>query len=281
MIVLKNLDFHYSRKHSVYKSLNLSIEEGTVVALLGMNGAGKTTLLNLIAGFLIPKAGNCQVQGFESSKRNPEMLQDLFMVSDISEFPPISVDKFCRLYAGFYSKFDYDLFEKCLSDFSLSPKQSLKQMSLGEKRKVMLSFSLATRCKVLLFDEPTNGLDIPSKAVFRKLIASSLEDNQTIVLATHQVRDLSNIVDRIIIEHQGKIVLNEGIDCISDKLLFGSQSANMNAEDLIYTQNGIAMDEFIAINRNGQTGTLDIELLFNAAVTDPEKLISVFNTNIN
>jgi ABC-2 type transport system ATP-binding protein len=154
-------------------------------------------------------------------------------------------------------------------------------MSLGEKRKVMLSFSLATRCKVLLFDEPTNGLDIPSKAVFRKLIASSLEDNQTIVLATHQVRDLSNIVDRIIIEHQGKIVLNEGIDCISDKLLFGSQSANMNAEDLIYTQNGIAMDEFIAINRNGQTGTLDIELLFNAAVTDPEKLISVFNTNIN
>ena len=279
MIEVENLNFYYSRKQMVYNNLNLIIGEGTVAALLGMNGAGKTTLLNLIAGFLIPKGGNCKVQKYESSKRAPEMLQDLFMVSDISEFPSTTVDKFCRMYSDFYPKFDDKLFHHCLTEFSLSSEQSLKRISHGEKRKVMLSFALATRCKVLLFDEPTNGLDIPSKASFRKLIASSTDENQTILLATHQVRDLANIVDRVIIEHHGEIVLNETTDRISEKLLFCTQADQFNPEDLIFSQKGIVSNEFVAVNRNGHSGILDIELLFNAAVSNPIELSSVFNAN--
>ena len=277
MIEIRNLNFHYSRKKEVYKNLNLKLEEGTVAALLGMNGAGKTTLLNLIAGFLIPKDGKCMVKRNESSKRVPEMLQDLFMVSDISEFPSTTITKFCLMYCDFYPTFDHELFQHCIAEFNLSPEQSLKRLSHGEKRKVMLSFALATRCKVLLFDEPTNGLDIPSKASFRKLIASSTDEKQTILLATHQVRDLANIVDRVIIEHRGEIILNETTDRISEKLLFGTQSENINPEDLIFLHKGIASNEFVAINRNGNSGLLDIELLFNAAVSEPAKLSSVFN----
>ncbi len=278
MIEIKNLSFYYSRKRPVYSDLSLKIEKGSVSAILGLNGAGKTTLFNLIAGFLIPKEGSCKVSYYESSKRSPEMLQELFMVSDISEFPNMVIDKFCKLYADFYPRFDYNLFTNCLAEFNLSSKQSLKHLSLGEKRKVMLSFALATRCKLLLFDEPTNGLDIPSKSTFRKMIAANLEEDQTILLATHQVRDLGNLMDRIIIEHQGKIILNETTNQISEKLLFGVKATDVNPNDLFYSDENVASNECVAINRNSHSSKLDIEQLFNAAISDPQKISLVFNS---
>lgn len=206
MIKIDNLNFSYPRKRKVYQNLSLNIEEGAVYALLGLNGAGKTTLLNLIAGFLIPQDGACMVFGCEASKREPKMLEEIFFVSDTSEFPNRRVKSFCNLYAGFYPRFDQVFFDYCLGEFDLHGGMSLKSMSFGEKRKVMLSFALATKCKLLMFDEPTNGLDIPSKATFRKLLASSIDETQTIIMATHQVRDLANLMDRIIIEHQGRNV---------------------------------------------------------------------------
>ncbi len=278
MIEIKNLDFNYSRKKEIYNNLSLTISEGTIAAILGLNGAGKTTLLNLIAGFLIPKNGTCKVSYRESSKRDPQMLEDLFLVSDISEFPSVQIEKFCKLYSDFYPNFDHTLFNKCLLEFNLSSEQSLKELSLGEKRKVMLSFALATRCKILLFDEPTNGLDIPSKASFRKLLASSLNEDQTILLATHQIRDLGNLMDRIIIEHKGRIVLNETTDRISEKILFGIEEDQINEEDLIFSEKGIASSKNVTINRNGESAKLDIELLFSAAIANPSKLSSVFNS---
>lgn len=277
MIEIKNLSFHYSQKRPVYRNLNLKIEKGSVSAILGLNGAGKTTLLNLISGFLIPKEGSCKVCYYESSKRYPEMLQELFLVSDISEFPNMIIDKFRKLYADFYPRFDTNLFANCLAEFNLSPQQSLKHLSFGEKRKVMLSFALATHCKLLLFDEPTNGLDIPSKSTFRKMIAANLEEDQTILLATHQVRDLGNLMDRIIIEHQGKIILSETTEHISEKLLFGMKVSDVHPNDLFYSDENVASNECVAINRNGYSGKLDIEQLFNAAISNPQKLISVFN----
>ena len=128
MIEIKNLDFHYQRKHQVYTNLNLKIEEGSIYALLGLNGAGKTTLLNLIAGFLIPKSCSCEVFGYEASLRKPQMLQEIFMVGDTSEFPNLTVKQFCELYAGFYPRFDYDFFNSCILEFGLQPGSSLKRL---------------------------------------------------------------------------------------------------------------------------------------------------------
>lgn len=277
MIEIKNLNFHYSRKHQVYNKLDLTIKEGSISAILGLNGAGKTTLLNLIAGFLIPKQGTCEVFGYHSSKRNPKMLQELFMVSDVSEFPNMTIAKFCMLYYNFYPKFNLALFEHCIVEFDLSLQNQLKRLSLGERRKVMLSFALATKCKILLLDEPTNGLDIPSKSTFRKLVASNIDEKQTIIIATHQVRDLANLMDRIIIEHQGKIILNETVDCISQKLAFGLQENQIKPENLIYSNQGFATNENVSINQKNQSGQLDIELLFNAAISKPEELSAIFN----
>lgn len=277
MIEIKNLEFHYPRKHQVYKNLNLNIKEGSICGLLGLNGAGKTTLLNLISGFLIPQEGSCSVFGYQSSKRKPEMLQEIFLVGDTSEFPNMNVKEFCSLYAGFYPYFDMNLFEQCISEFGLTPVSALKSMSFGDKRKVILSFALATKCHLLMFDEPTNGLDIPSKAVFRKLIATTFFEGQTIIIATHQVRDLANLMDWIVIEHCGEITLNESIDRIAEKLSFGISLEQIAAENLVLKADGFHQNETVSVNTTGQPGQVDIELLFNAATQNPKKMTQIFN----
>lgn len=279
MIEIKNLDFHYQRKRQVYKSLTLSIEEGAVYALLGLNGAGKTTLLNLIAGFLIPQEGMCKVFGYQSTKREPEMLKEIFLVGDTSEFPNMSVSSFCDLYAGFYPRFDHDFFNHCISEFGLDLASSLKRLSFGDKRKVVLSFALSTNCRLLLFDEPTNGLDIPSKATFRKLVVTSFNEKQTIIMATHQVRDLANLMDRIIIEHHGKIIINESIERIAEKLAFGLTADQISPNDLLLKVDSFNQNDTVSVNSNNHPGQVDIELLFNAATLNPENMSLIFNSN--
>lgn len=278
MIKIENLNFFYQRKHQVYDGLNLTIEDGAVCALLGLNGAGKTTLLNLIAGFLIPKAGSCQVFGHEASCREPEMLEEIFLVGDTSEFPNMTIAEFCNLYSGFYPKFDQKLLSDCISEFGLNPGSSLKRLSYGDKRKVMISFAIATRCRILLFDEPTNGLDIPSKSTFRKLIAASLTEDQTIIMATHQVRDLANLVDRIIVEHNGKIILNQQVDHIAEKLIFGLNPEKVEVGNLIYKADNFNPNDTISLNKDGEPGLVDIESLFTAAVTMPTEISKIFNS---
>lgn len=278
MIEIKNLDFSYPRKHQVYRSLNLNVEEGSICGLLGLNGAGKTTLLNLIAGFLIPQEGTCSAFGYQSAKRKPEMLSELFLVGDTSEFPNMSVMEFCGLYADFYPRFDTILFDRCISEFGLMRESSLKRLSFGDKRKVMLSFALATKCRLLMFDEPTNGLDIPSKATFRKLVASTLSENQTIIMATHQVRDLANLMDRIIIEHRGKILINETVERIGEKLAFGLAADQIANGDLLFKADSFNPNETVSVNKTNQPGQMDIEMLFNAVVLQPSELSKIFNT---
>jgi len=277
MIEVKNLDFHYQRKRQVYNNLNLNIEEGTVCGLLGLNGAGKTTLLNLIAGFLIPQEGICRVFGYQSINREPAMLEEIFLVGDTSEFPNMSVKEFCGLYADFYPRFDMTLFEHCISEFGLTGESSLKRLSFGDKRKVMLSFALATKCRLLMFDEPTNGLDIPSKATFRKLVALTLSENQTIIMATHQVRDLANLMDRIIIENRGKIIINEPIDRIAEKLAFGLTPDQIVNGDLLFKADSFNPNETVSVNRTNQPGQVDIELLFSATIANSKEISNIFN----
>lgn len=206
------------------------------------------------------------------------MLQEIFLVGDTSEFPNLTVKQFCELYAGFYPRFDYDFFNSCILEFGLQPGSSLKRLSFGDKRKVVLSFALATKCRLLLFDEPTNGLDIPSKATFRKLIVSSLGENQTIIMATHQVRDLANLMDRIIIEHDGKIVINEPIDRIAEKLAFGLTPDQIAPIDLIFKADSFNQNETVSVNHTGQPGQVDIELLFNAAITNMAELSQILTS---
>jgi ABC-2 type transport system ATP-binding protein len=189
MIELSNLSFSYTRE-TLFSQLDLSLRPGNICGLLGKNGAGKTTLLKLLAGLLFPQKGKARIMGMRPNDRSPAFLQELSFLPEEFSLPSVSPKKYEQLYAPFYPRFRSALFSNYLSEFEIEPNQNLDRCSFGQKKKFLLAFGLSTDSRLTLLDEPTNGLDIPSKRQFRKALASVLTDDRLIVISTHQARDL-------------------------------------------------------------------------------------------
>jgi len=278
MIEVQNLSFTYSRKkNGIFNNLSLSLEGGHIYGLLGKNGAGKTTLLKLIAGLRFPQQGSCKVLGMESKKRNAAMLEDIYFLTEEIWLPDTKIEEYLKMYAGAYSKFDTNIFDKCLREFEINSSDKLKNMSFGQKKKVAISFALATQCKILIMDEPTNGLDIPSKGQFRKLAAELITDDRCMVLSTHQVRDLESLIDRIIILDESRILLNQTTDAICDKLLFKTLMSIENQPGILYSE--FTPKGFLAVFNNVDKveSKLDLEVLFNFSTQQPAVITQLFH----
>jgi ABC-2 type transport system ATP-binding protein len=273
MIELSNLSFGYSKKSLLFKNLNLSLDVGHIYGLLGKNGAGKSTLLKNIAGLVFPLEGKCKVNGFDAAKRLPVFLQELFFIPEEVYMPSVTANEFIRKTAHFYPKFDQALFYKVLAEFDVSPDLILNKLSFGQQKKVMITFGLSTNTSLLIMDEPTNGLDIPSKVQFRKIVASSLTEDRCVIISTHQVRDLDSLIDTLVILHEKEIILHKSLDEIADRLHF-STSGQANKEAIIYTeQNGIG-NNTISLSHPDQYCKVDMELLFNAIINDHQVIIN-------
>lgn len=273
MIELSNLSFGYSKKSLLFKNLNLNLDVGHIYGLLGKNGAGKSTLLKNIAGLVFPFEGKCKVNGFDAAKRLPVFLQELFFIPEEVYMPSVTANEFIRKTAHFYPKFDQALFYKVLAEFDVSPDLILNKLSFGQQKKVMITFGLSTNTSLLIMDEPTNGLDIPSKVQFRKIVASSLTEDRCVIISTHQVRDLDSLIDTLVILHEKEIILHKSLDEIADRLHF-STSGQANKEAIIYTeQNGIG-NNTISLSRPDQYSKVDMELLFNAIINDHQVIIN-------
>jgi len=278
MIEVQNLSFTYSRKKNrIFNNLSLSMEGGHIYGLLGKNGAGKTTLLKLIAGLRFPQQGSCKVLGMESRKRNAAMLEDIYFLTEEIWLPDTNIEEYLKMYAGAYSKFDTNIFDKCLREFEINSSDKLKNMSFGQKKKVAISFALATQCKILIMDEPTNGLDIPSKGQFRKLAAELITEDRCMVLSTHQVRDLESLIDRIIILDESRILLNQTTDAICDKLLFKTLMSIENQPGILYSE--FTPKGFLAVFNNVDKveSKLDLEVLFNFSTQQPAVFTQLFH----
>lgn len=273
MIDIKNLHFSYSKKQrqGLFSELNCELQAGSIVGLLGKNGAGKTTLLNLMTGLLFPSDGNVSVMEHQPELRQPSFLQDVFFVSEEFHLPPVSIGNFIKANSGFYPRFDTQMLDRLLSDFELPETDNLQKMSYGQKKKFLISFALATKCRFLVLDEPTNGLDIPSKAVFRKILAGSLDEGQLVIISTHQVKDVENLIDRILILENGKFVMQQDLYDLSSKLDFGL-SSSADDEGVLYSEMVPGGYKVITPQSNGHS-SVDIELLFNAVSTGSQKLI--------
>ncbi len=281
MIQIKDLQFAYRRqKQSLFSGLNLELEAGNIYGLLGRNGAGKTSLLKIMSGLLFAQSGQVNVMNHEPEKRQPSFLQELFFVPEEFVLPKLSIASFQKRSAPFYPKFSEADFVKYLNTFQLAPSAPLNTLSLGQKKKVLLSFAMATNCKLLIFDEPTNGLDIPSKSQFRKLLAGSIDEDQTYLISTHQVRDLSNLMDPIIILDQGKILFNQSQQEIAERLSFELYQQAKEPEGVLHAERVpggyLAMSE----NQYGEETVLDIEVLFNAVIESPERITPLFTQSI-
>jgi ABC-2 type transport system ATP-binding protein len=274
MIEITNLTFGYGKK-SLFQNLNLSLKAGHIYGLLGKNGAGKSTLLKNIAGLVFPTAGTCKVNGYTSKNRLPDFLQELFFVPEDIYMPAISARQFADSTGHFYPNFDNMQFSKILAEFDVPDNKPLTQLSFGQQKKVVIAFGISTNTSLLIMDEPTNGLDIPSKAQFRKIIASSLTEDRCVIISTHQVRDLDNLIDSILILHDQKIVVNTGMDQIAEKVNFGIIPADTT--DYIYAEPTFSGLQAITLNTDNSYSKVDMEILFNAIITDNELLIKTLN----
>lgn len=277
MIQIKNVSFSYSKKKELLTDMILNLEAGRIHGLLGKNGEGKSTLLKLMSGLVFPQAGNIEVMGFEPTKRSPEMLSEIFFLPE--EFPQLnmSVENYEKVYAPFYPNFNGTQFNSFLSEFDVTDKKSmLTKLSHGQRKKVMIAFGLATNTKLLLMDEPTNGLDIPSKGQFRRMVASVLDENRCLVISTHQVHDLESLIDNIMIMEKHKIVFNQTLENIGKKLVFKVAERTSKDESAIYSEDTLRGLYQVCANTMNEDSKVDIELLFNAVLTNTNEIIKLF-----
>jgi ABC-2 type transport system ATP-binding protein len=279
MIEIQNLSFGYTRKKLLYKNLTLFLEAGTIYGLLGKNGAGKSTLLKNLIGLLFPAKGSITVNSFVPRKRQPSFLQTVYFIPEEVYVPFLTIKGYRNLFAPFYPDFNDDKFSVYLKELDVKDEGKLNTLSFGQQKKFIIAFALACNTKVLLLDEPTNGLDIPSKIQFRKLIASVMNEGRTIIISTHQVRDLENLIDRIIIVDSGSLLLNASLADISDKLCFKTVNEIEGTIKVLYAEETLKGISIVQENTEGEDSKVNLEQLFNAVTEKPEMIKSIFSNN--
>lgn len=266
MINIKNLTFQYKKNEPLFNDFSMQIENGHIVGLMGKNGAGKSTLLNLIAGLNEPKHGEIDVNEFIPFQRDPNFLADIYMVPEEFSFPQVSIDRYEKAFSPLYPAFDAEKFEKIIKEFELNRNAQLNRLSHGQRKKFLIAFALASNCKVLILDEPTNGLDIPSKSQFRKILVSSVTDEQLVLISTHQVKDIDSIIDEVLVIDNGTINYHEDIEAITRKLFFDTVPSISGLDTLLYHE-PCPLGFKIIIPATGENeSSIDMELLFNAII---------------
>ena len=271
MVIINDLKFIYSRKQRpLFENLECQLQAGSIVGLLGKNGAGKTTLLKLMIGLLRPTAGKVAVMNHEPARREPSLLQDIYFLPEEFHHPAVSINNYVKANSGFYPRFDQELLRRLIKDFDLPEDKSLHQLSYGQKKKFLISFALSTRCRLLVLDEPTNGLDIPSKSIFRKVMAGALDEDQLVIISTHQVRDVENLIDTVLMLEEGRFIMQKSIYDISAKLHFAT-TPSAEGENILYRETVPGGYKVITPQTEGNS-SVDIELLFNAISNGAEKM---------
>ncbi|MBM6858295.1 ABC transporter ATP-binding protein [Caecibacteroides pullorum] len=281
MLQVENISFSYGRrKPEVLSDFSFSLEKGRVYGLLGKNGVGKSTLLYLMCGLLTPKHGRVMYHGVDMRRRLPETLRDVFLVPEEFDLPAVSLVQFVELNSPFYPNFSKEDMMTYLHLFEMDWNIHLGGLSMGQKKKVFMSFALATHTSLLLMDEPTNGLDIMAKSQFRKFIASGMSDERTIVISTHQVRDIDNVLDHVVIMNNSRVLLDESIVRVTERLAFVESDSPALAEEALYKLPSVQGNSLLLPNREGVETKLNLELLFGAVLADPEKIKELFHSKV-
>ena len=275
MLSFSNVSFTYGRRgKEVLSGLSLDFEENGIYGILGKNGTGKSTMLYLAAGLLRPKGGNVTAEGVPTQSRRPETLREIFLVPEEFDLPKVSLRTYVQLNAPFYPSFREDILARCLNSFELAEDLNIGRLSMGQKKKVYISFALAAGTKYLLMDEPTNGLDIPSKKVFREVIAREMSEERVMIISTHQVRDVEQLIDHVVIVSEGAVLLNASTAEIESRLRFEQRAVGSDLSDALFVQQTMRGIELICPNSGNDETPIDLELLFNALQTVPtEKLM--------
>jgi ABC-2 type transport system ATP-binding protein len=275
MIEIKNLSFAYKRD-KLFSDLNLTLNPGGICGLLGKNGAGKTTLLKLMSGLLFPQHGEINIMDKAPSKRSPEFLQELIFLPEVFDLPSVTPKDYEMLYSPFYPKFSDESFNSFLDEFEITNAKKLNAFSYGQKKKFLIAFGLAANSRLMLLDEPTNGLDIPSKSQFRKAVASCLEDDRIFIISTHQARDLESLIDPVIILDEGRVIFNQTNEKISYHLKISYQSRAPEPEAALFCEKTFEGYTVVMENHDHEDTHIDLEMLFNTVVNNSARISDIF-----
>lgn len=274
MIKFNNVTFSY-KSSKVLDNISLEVGSGNIYGLLGLNGAGKSTMLYLMSGLLFAKHGQILFNGYDMQERRPEALSDIYIVPEEFSLPNLTFDKYIKINAPFYPRFSMQMLENSLAAFDMTRDLHLGQLSMGQKKKAFMCFALATNTRLLLMDEPSNGLDIPSKSQFRRAVAECMSDERTIIVSTHQVRDVENLLDRIMIVDHGQVLCDKSTLEISQKLNFVQVGVGQKIDNVVYMQPSTIGSVAVVKNLGDEETPLNIELFFNAMLAERDKMTQV------
>lgn len=275
MIAVKDLSFSYGSKE-VLKNISMEVKGGNIYGLLGENGVGKTTFLTLLCGLKKPQKGSIEVDGRFPFDRTPSLLSEQFYLPD--EVTPVRsrAQVFASETGALWPRYDNAKFLEVLRIFEVDPQQRMDTMSAGQLKKTWISFALACNALYYYMDEPTNGLDIPSKAQFRKAITKYTAEDSAVIISTHQVRDLENIIDPIIILDKQDVLLNASVEEISSKLFF-DYGTELHPEALYLEQTPGGCIQ-VYLNTTGEESKVNMEALFNAVHQHKEQIKEIFKS---
>lgn len=274
MLEMTNVSFRYDKKDLFHK-LSLELKSGNIYGLLGKNGAGKTTLLKIMAGLIYCDSGVCRYDKVDVAERSAGYLENMFFLPEEFYLPPVKGRIFVKIRSPLYPAFSHDKFEEYVKEFDIDLGKPLNTLSFGQKKKFLLSFGLATGTSLMIMDEPTNGLDIPSKTKLREIISGAIESHRTFLISTHQVRDVEKLIDPVIIIDGGKIIFNHNMSRISEVL---NMSVNKELDgDEIFSQKSPVGYQVVKRSKGISYGNIDLEVLFNSVINDSVTIDNIFN----
>lgn len=278
MLTVDNITYSYGRrKKPVLDKYSLSVNSGTICGLLGQNGAGKSTLLYLITGLLRPQAGDISFNGYIPWNRNVAFLNDLFLVPEEIYLPDMKLMEYVKTTAPFYPNFSIDDLTRHLSTFELTQDVHLGQLSMGQKKRVFISFALACNTSLLILDEPTNGLDIPGKRLFRKAVIDGMTDNKTVIISTHQVHDIDQLIDHVVITDTKGVLLDASIADIMRKLSFSFSTNRDRIKNALFSIEVAGGANIVErLSDDSDETDVNLETLFELTRTNPDAISNLF-----
>ncbi|MFD2743179.1 MULTISPECIES: ABC transporter ATP-binding protein [Sphingobacterium] len=267
MINLKNVSYHYRKGAPILENISTQLRPGHIYGLLGLNGVGKTTLLKNIGGLLFPRSGVIEVDNSHPSQRAISFLSDTYFVTDNAELPAWKVRQIEQVYGALYPKFDSNYFDTLLQTFQIDAEKNIKSLSFGQVKKVNIAFALATNANLILMDEPTNGLDIPSKTQFRKILAKYVTEERILIISTHQIRDIHHLIDHLLVLNHSKLILDESIYALQEHFYMSNNPTDVSSA--LYTEQSMHGTLSLMENLQNEQSQFDIEFFFNALSADP------------
>lgn len=274
MIALEKITFGYGKKQQpLFSDFSLELKTGHIHGLLGSNGTGKTTLLKIMCG-LIEAKGSVRILDQDPLHRRPALYRELFVIPEEFGLPALTFRKYAKVTSPFYPEYSGEALEYYAEQFEVDMTKRLDKMSMGQRKKAFIAFALACNTSLLIMDEPTNGLDIPSKSTFRRLIAGYADENRTVIISTHQVRDIENLIDNVVIIDRKGLLMNKTTEEITAKFRFGIVKPG---EVPIYSEDTLHGIYGVTENKEKTENKINLEILFNAGMKHRDQITRIIN----